>query len=84
MEMALPWSQATLSCMSPSWIVLPDDLIHADRHGAMVILAKHIERMVWAIDVVLRKEVPVLSAARAPGFTVEKLRAGWAEADKIN
>jgi regulator of RNase E activity RraA len=64
--------------------VKPDDLIHADRHGAVVIPAEHIERMAWAIDVVLRKEVPILTAARAPGFTIEKLRAAWAEADKIS
>nr|WP_314262479.1 RraA family protein [uncultured Devosia sp.] len=63
--------------------VKPDDLIHADRHGAVVIPAEHIERMAWAIDVVMRKEVPILTAARAPGFTVEKLRAAWLEADEI-
>ena len=64
--------------------VRPDDLIHADRHGAVVIPAEHIERMAWAIDVVMRKEVPILTAARAPGFNIEKLKAAWAEADKIN
>ena len=64
--------------------VRPNDLIHADRHGAVVIPAEHIERMEWAIDVVLRKEVPVLTAARAPGFTLEKLKAAWLEADKIS
>ncbi|WP_375451885.1 RraA family protein [uncultured Devosia sp.] len=64
-------------------VVRPDDLIHADRHGAVVIPAQHIERMAWAIDVVMRKEVPILTAARAPGFTVAKLRAAWAEADGI-
>ena len=36
-----------------------------------------------AIDIVLRKEQPILTAARAPGFTVDKLRAAWAEADAI-
>lgn len=63
--------------------VRPNDLIHADRHGAVVIPAEHIHRMAWAIDVVLRKEVPILTAARAPGFTVDKLKAAWLEADKI-
>lgn len=64
-------------------LVRPNDLIHADRHGAVVIPAQHIERMTWAIDVVLRKEVPILTAARTPGFNIEKLRAAWLEADKI-
>lgn len=63
--------------------VRPGDLVHADRHGGVVIPLASIEKMPAAIDVVMRKEVPILSAARAPGFTVEKLRAAWAEADKI-
>ena len=63
--------------------VKPGDLIHADRHGAVVIPAKHIESMPAAIDIVVRKEQPILKAARAPGFTVEKLRAAWLEADAI-
>ena len=64
-------------------IARSDDLIHADRHGAVVIPAQHIEKMPAAIDIVVRKEQPVLKAARAPGFTVEKLRAAWLEADEI-
>ena len=63
--------------------VKPNDLVHADRHGAVVIPAQHIEKMADAIDLVLRKEVPILKAARAPGFTVEKLKAAWLEADQI-
>lgn len=63
--------------------VRPDDLIHADRHGAVVIPADHIERLPAAIDIVLRKEAPILKAARAPGFNIEKLRAAWSEADTI-
>ena len=63
--------------------VMPDDLIHADRHGAVVIPASFIEMMQAAIDVVVRKEQPILKAARAPGFTVEKLKAAWIEADQI-
>lgn len=63
--------------------VEPDDLIHADRHGGVVIPAEHIEAMAAAIAIVLRKEQPILRAARAPGFTVEKLRAAWLEADQI-
>lgn len=63
--------------------VRPDDLIHADRHGGVVIPAAFFEKMPAAIDVTLRKEQPILLAARAPGFTVEKLRAAWIEADGI-
>jgi len=63
--------------------VHPNDLIHADRHGAVVIPADFIEKMPAAIDITLRKEQPILTAARSPGFTVEKLRAAWIEADGI-
>lgn len=64
--------------------VSPGDLVHADRHGGVVIPAAHVEEMPAAIDVVLRKERPILAAARAPDFTVEKLRAAWLEADTIS
>lgn len=63
--------------------VKPDDLIHADRHGGVVIPTALIEKMPAAIDVTVRKEQPILKAARAPGFNVEKLRAAWIEADGI-
>lgn len=64
-------------------VVKPGDLIHADRHGAVVIPAQCIEKLPAAIDLVVRKEQPILKAARTPGFTVEKLRAAWLEADEI-
>ncbi len=63
--------------------VRPNDLIHADRHGGVLIPAEHVERLPAAIDIVIRKEQPILRAARTPGFTVEKLRAAWLEADQI-
>lgn len=63
--------------------VRPNDLIHADRHGAVVIAREHIERLPDAIDLVLRKEQPVLKAARSPGFTIDKLKSAWIEADGI-
>lgn len=63
--------------------VKPNDLIHADRHGGVVIPAAFIEKMPAAIDMTVRKEQPILKAARSPDFTVEKLRAAWIEADGI-
>jgi regulator of RNase E activity RraA len=61
--------------------VRPDDLIHADRHGAVVIPAEFIADMPRCIDLVIRKERPIISAARAPGFTVEKLKIAWGESE---
>ena len=60
------------------------DLIHADRHGAVVIPLDAVERLALAIDLCTRREAPVIAAARQPGFTVEKLQAAMAEADDIH
>ena len=64
--------------------VKPNDLVHADRHGAVVIPQEYFRSIPAALDLVVRKEQPILIAARAPGFTVEKLKAAWLEADAIN
>jgi len=60
------------------------DLVHADRHGAVVIPHDFAPRLPDAIDLCIRREKPVLEAARAPGFTVEKLKAAWGEASDIH
>jgi regulator of RNase E activity RraA len=64
--------------------VRPGDLIHADRHGAVVIPLEVAERVPAAIDLCTRREAPILAMARAPGFTVEKLKAAMAEAEDIH
>jgi len=64
--------------------IVPGDLIHADKHGAALIppgMAKELPR---AIELGMRQEAPILAAARAPGFTVDKLIAAWGEADDIH
>jgi regulator of RNase E activity RraA len=60
------------------------DLVHADRHGAVVIPVEAAPRLPEAIELCGRREAPILAAARAPGFTVEKLAAAWAEAEDIH
>ena len=64
--------------------VRPDDLLHADRHGAIIIDPQIAAELPRAIDLVTRKEAPVLRAARSPGFTVEKLIAAWGEAEDVH
>lgn len=56
-----------------------DDLIHADRHGALVIPDAVIADLEKAIDTVVANEAIILGPARAPGFNIEKLEAAWAE-----
>jgi regulator of RNase E activity RraA len=64
--------------------VHPGDLIHADRHGAVIIPPGMAKDLPQAIDLGQRQEAPILKAARAPGFNVDKLVAAWGEADDIH
>ena len=57
--------------------VQPDDIIHADRHGAVIIAKEILPHLLAAIETVIRKEKIVLDAARAPNFTVQKLKDAW-------
>jgi regulator of RNase E activity RraA len=64
--------------------VHPGDLVHADRHGAVVIDPAFLPDLPRAIDTVARKEAPILKAARSPGFDVETLLRAWGEADDVH
>jgi regulator of RNase E activity RraA len=59
--------------------VAEDDLIHADRHGAVVIPEPVIKDLAAAIETVVANEAIILGPARKPGFTIEKLEEAWAE-----
>ncbi len=60
------------------------DLIHADRHGAVVIPLELVERIPAAIELLTRREAAILRVARSPGFSIEKLKAAMAEAEEIH
>lgn len=64
--------------------VRPGDLIHADRHGAVVLPADRLAEVLLAVDLVTRREAPILAAARHADFSIEKLKAAMAEADDIH
>jgi regulator of RNase E activity RraA len=64
--------------------VRPGDLIHADQHGAVIIPPEIAAEIPRGIELSTRKEAPVLKAARAPGFTVDKLIKAWGEADDVH
>lgn len=55
------------------------ELIHADRHGAIVIPDDVIGRLKRAIDTVIFNESIVLKPARQKGFNIDKLEAAWAQ-----
>ncbi len=64
--------------------VAPGDLIHADRHGAVVIEPGVELELPRAIDTVTRKEAPMLQAARSPGFDIDRLLTAWGEAEDVH
>ena len=55
----------------------PGDLLHADRHGAVVISPEHLDALPEAIAQVVRSEKPVLDAARHPEFDLDRLFGAW-------
>lgn len=64
--------------------VAHDDLIHADRHGAVVIPRAVAADMPRAIEVIVAREQLILDAARRPGFGVADIRAAMAAGDDIH
>ncbi|MGD1887431.1 MAG: RraA family protein [Cohaesibacteraceae bacterium] len=59
--------------------VAQDELVHADRHGALVIPSAVIPDLKQAIETVVANEAIVLAPARAPGFDITVLEKVWAE-----
>lgn len=63
--------------------VKPGDLIHADRHGAVVIPIDAARKVPAAAQLCTRREAVILEAARKPGFNVDILKKALASADEI-
>ena len=55
------------------------ELIHADRHGALVIPDDVLSSLESAIETVIANESIVLEPARKPGFNIEELEKAWAK-----
>jgi regulator of RNase E activity RraA len=65
-------------------IVSTNDIIHADRHGAVVIPRECVGKIAAAADKIARREKVLLDAAKRPGFSVEDLKRALADADEIH
>jgi regulator of RNase E activity RraA len=65
-------------------IVRHNDLIHADRHGAVVIPHNVAHKVNDAAKLLARREKVLLDAAKRPGFSVADLRKALSEADEIH
>ena len=64
-------------------IVRPGDLVHADRHGAVVVPHDLARAIAGGAGLVARRERIILDAARSPGFTVDALARAMEEASRI-
>ena len=64
--------------------VSTNDIVHADRHGAVMIPAHAVEKIPAAGDRISRREAKILEAAKAPGFDVAKLTAAMGAAREIH
>jgi regulator of RNase E activity RraA len=64
-------------------VVNHNDIIHADRHGAVVIPGDAVEQLAAAVDLMIRKEAVQLDAARDPSFNIEMLRAALAKSAQV-
>jgi regulator of RNase E activity RraA len=60
------------------------DIIHADRHGAVVVPAGAVKKLPEAIGLLERREKVILDAARASDFDIEKLTAAMGSAAEIH
>lgn len=64
--------------------VRPNDLIHADMHGAVVIPLDVAPKLVEAAKLCERREEPILAIARAKDFTLDKLKDALSRAAEIH
>jgi regulator of RNase E activity RraA len=65
-------------------VVSPNDVVHADRHGAVVVPLEAITKIPAACDLLARREKVLIDAARSPGFSVARLRQAFSEQEDIH
>ena len=64
--------------------VNPGDLLHLDRHGAVLIPEELAADLPRCIDLMIAKEAPILAAARKPGFSVADVERALKESADIH
>ena len=65
-------------------MVSGDDLLHADRHGAVVIPKELAKRIPEAASLIARREKVLLDATKTPGFGMAQLRDAFNRMDEIH
>jgi regulator of RNase E activity RraA len=65
-------------------VVSANDVIHADRHGAVVVPADAVAKIPAAADLLARREKVLIEASKQPGFSIDRLRRAYQEQDEIH
>ena len=65
-------------------VVSANDIIHADRHGAVVVPVEAVAKIPEAVDLLTRREKVLIEASKQPGFSIERLRQAYREQDEIH
>jgi regulator of RNase E activity RraA len=65
-------------------VVRSGELVHLDRHGAVVVPDAAVAKLPAAADLIQRREAVIIEACRRPDFNYEKLVQALGEADQIH
>ena len=65
-------------------LVSPNDIIHCDRHGAVIVPYESVAKIPAAVELLTRREAVVIGASKRPGFSIEDLRRAFAEQSEIH
>jgi len=65
-------------------VVQSGDLVHADRHGAVVIPKDKVKELLAAVALIAKREAAIMATCRKPGFTVEALKKVFAEVEQYH
>ena len=60
------------------------DIVHADRHGAVVVPREAVTKLPAAVDLLTRREAVILAAARSGGFDIGTLKRAMADSAEIH
>lgn len=64
--------------------VSTNDIVHADRHGAVMIPAEAVKKIPAVVALQQRKEAKILNAAKSPDFNFEKLKAAIGASKEVH
>ena len=60
------------------------DIVHADRHGAVVVPREAVTKVPAAVDLLTRREAVILAAARSEGFDIGVLKRAMTDSAEIH